>query len=332
MNWLKYLRNARPFSRSTSHILNSTRSRKYATYKRFDNGLSFNYNRFFSSRPLLYTVGGFTIFYIYNQDEAPFTKRRRLLWVPYWAEKRIGDMSYRQIMAQYGNQIVPHTDPIYGQISNIVNKLLQTAFANSPDQNQVQHLKSLKWEIHVVKVDPREVPPNAFILPNGKVFIFSSILPICRDTAGIATVLSHELSHQLAHHSMEQLSKQPIYMALSTALYMATGISWFNDLLIAGLLTMPASREMESEADRIGCELMARSCYDLTEIPRFWQRMHQFEEQQQGNIRTPLFNEFLSTHPNTNKRIHDIQSWMPELNNIKESSDCHQYLQFKSFF
>lgn len=332
MNWFKYLKNSQLFINRSGGLKFHSNFRSYATYRRFNNNLSFNYNKILTSRTFMYTVGGFAVFYIYNQDEAPFTNRRRLLWVPYWAEKKIGDMSYRQIMAQYGRQIVPHNDPIYSEISNIVNKLLHTAFENSPDQRQVDHLKSLKWEIHVVKVNPKEVPPNAFILPNGKVFIFSSILPICRDSTGIATVLSHELSHQLAHHSMEQLSKQPIYMALSTILYMATGISWFNDLLIAGLLTMPASREMESEADRIGCELMARSCYNLSEIPKFWQRMHYFEEQQLGRIRTPLFNEFLSTHPNTNKRIHDIQSWMPELNNIRESSNCNQFMQFRNFF
>ena len=73
-------------------------------------------------------------------------------------------------------------------------------------------------------------------------------------------MLSHELSHQLAQHSSEQLLKQPIYMVLSIILYTITGVSWFNDLLINGVLTMPASREMESEADHIGCELLARAC------------------------------------------------------------------------
>lgn len=252
--------------------------------------------------------------------------------MPYWLEAKIGDLSYRQILSQYRHQIVPESDPLYSQISTIVHKLLQALYENLQDHQQISHLKKLDWKIHVVKVDPRQTPPNAFILPNGKVFIFLSILPICHDTTGIATVLSHELSHQLAHHSMEQFSKQPIYIALSTVLYMATGISWFNDLLIAGLLTMPASREMESEADRIGCELMARSCYDIHQIPRFWERMHKFEQQQLSRMSQGIFNEFLSTHPNTNKRIHDIQSWMPHLENIRDSSNCHQFNQFKSFF
>ena len=126
------------------------------------------------------------------------------------------------------------------------------------------------------------MPPNAFILPNGKIFIFSSILPICENDDGLATVLAHELSHQLAQHSSEQLLKQPIYLVLSTILYSITGISWFNDLLINGVLTMPASREMESEADHIGCELLAKACFHPEQAINFWQRMSQAEKRLTG--------------------------------------------------
>lgn len=304
----------------------------YATYNSFRNTNKFNFQSFFTNKTVLYTGLGLVGFFLYFQDEAPFTHRRRFLWVPYWLEKKIGDMSYKQIMYQYKSSIVPYNDPIYSKISDIVDKLLETSYQYSDNPQQISHLKNLKWQIHVIQVNPNEVPPNAFILPNGKVFIFSSILPICKDTNGLATVLSHELSHQLAHHSMEQLSKQPFYITLSTVLYLATGISWFNDLLIAGLLTMPASREMELEADRIGCELMARSCFNIQQIPDFWRRMHDYEVKHLAGVRKGVFNEFLSTHPNTDKRIHDINSWMTDLEMIKESSNCHQFSQFQGFF
>ena len=150
-----------------------------------------------------------------------------------------------------------------------MNSLLTAAISNFPDQQQVEHLKSLDWAIHVIQVDPNKIPPNAFILPNGKIFIFSSILPICHNDDGLATVLSHELSHQLAHHSLEQLSKQPFYILLLAILYSITGTSSFNSLMIEGLLKMPASRDMESEADHIGCELMARLCFNVNEAVQF---------------------------------------------------------------
>lgn len=275
------------------------------------------------------------IFSVYNLDEAPYTHRWRLLWVPYWLEKKIGDYSYKQILYQYQNQLASPQDPNYRLIRGVMNRLLATAIDGCRDPEQAAHLKSLDWSIHIINVkNALEEPPNAFILPNGKIFIFSSILPICKNEDGLATVLSHELSHQLAHHSLEQLSKQPIYIILSTILYAATGISGFTDLLVAGLFQMPASREMESEADRIGCELMARLCFNVGEAVNFWARMENWEQQAKKSmvsLNDTLIGEFFATHPNTNKRIADIRKWMPELDQIQENSNCNHWGGFQEF-
>ncbi|KAK6463604.1 metalloendopeptidase activity protein [Scheffersomyces coipomensis] len=324
-------------TRNTFHQLPPLRSsslRNYATYKRFnDNGSSrstqFNYLNLLTNRRTLYFAGGCLGFYVYNLHEAPVTHRYRFIWIPYWLESKIGDYSYRQILSQYQDQIIPHSNPLYARIGNIMNKLLTVAIEHNDNESQRQHLKNLHWSINIIKVDNDKYPPNAFILPNGKIFIFSSILDICKNDDGLATVLSHELSHQLAHHSSEQLSKQPFYILLSTILYSITGISRINDLLIKGVLEMPASREMESEADRIGLELMAKSCFNLTESVKFWERMHQAEQSFNGMGDSKLL-QFFSTHPQTEKRIHDIQHWLPELEHLKESSGCYEY-QFGKF-
>ncbi|WPK26052.1 hypothetical protein PUMCH_003397 [Australozyma saopauloensis] len=310
--------------------------RYYATYRRFNNSKpEFDIRTLLRNRYLGYFVAGSIAFYVYNLDAAPFTGRHRFLWIPYWLETKIGDYSYSQLLGQYQNRIVPQSDPHYAQISRIMNRLLASAIDGTKDPRQVAHLKSLNWTIHIINApDAAREPPNAFILPNGKIFIFSSILPICKNEDGLATVLSHELSHQLAHHSLEQLSAQPIYMILSTLLYASTGISGFGDLLVTGLFQMPSSREMELEADHIGCELMARLCFNFREAVNFWGRMEQFEERlrkSQYALPNNMMMDFFSTHPNTKKRIQDIQLWIPELNTIQESSDCHQFSLFQDF-
>lgn len=326
------LRTARTFPKFRPNFSTQFYTRN-ASYRRFNNtSPQISLANIFRSRWTLYVSGGALAFYLYNLDEAPVTHRYRFLWVPYWLEKKIGDYSYSQILYQYKNQIAPPSDPAYRQILKIMNNLLSSAIQSLPDPRQKEHIKNLKWQIHIIRSDASADPPNAFILPNGKIFIFSSIFPICKNEDGLATVLAHELSHQLAHHSLEQLSKQPIYIMLSTLLYAATGISGFNDLLIAGFLQMPASREMESEADRIGCELMARSCYNVREASAFWRRMEQWENDMK--LRSMLssggvLQEFLSTHPNTHKRQQDIELWMPELEQIKEQAGCYQWGAFQ---
>lgn len=303
---------------SYMQYLRTWRLLRHASYRRFSQPKPQSLNK-----PLLYTLGGATCFVVYNLNEAPFTQRLRLLWVPAWMERKIGDYLYRQILGQFHGQIVPENDRIYAQVGKVMDRLLHTAKAYSSEEQRAR-LEKLHWKIHIV----RSNEPNAFILPNGKIFVFSSILPICQNESGLATVLAHELSHQLARHSLEQLSKQPLYVLLLTAIYATTGVLFFSDLLVAGLLQMPALREMESEADRIGCELVARLCFDLAEPIRFWRRMEQVERQMQQL----QLAQFFSTHPHTQKRIDDIASWMPHLRELREASQCSHLNSFRSMW
>lgn len=312
-----------------------------ASYNRFgggnQNGYGGNSNQniystilgFLASRNAVYFGVGVAGFCVYNLENAPVTNRLRIVWIPFWLETKIGDYSYYQIYNQYRQQILPSNDRQYQSVTKVMNKLLSTVLS-SPQipENQKQHLSKLDWKINIIQVDPNEVPPNAFILPNGKIFIFSSILPICENEDGLATVLSHELSHQLARHTAENLSKQPLYIGLLLVLYTITGVSWFNDVLLNGMLKMPASREMEIEADHIGCNLMARLCFKLSEAVKFWKRMFVWENKM--SARGGYLQEVFSTHPGTERRIHNIEEWMPELRNIQESSGCHEH-QFEGF-
>lgn len=334
----------KPFTSSgrqlTSPVTKSFQQHRFAaSYKRFNQGSSastqFTLSQLLRSRATLYIGLGTVGFCLYNLENAPVTNRLRLLWIPFWLEAKIGDYSYRQIMSEYGNQILPTSDPLYRRVSNVMNKLLESAISNTPDQSQREHLKSLPWTIHIIQVDPNKVPPNAFILPNGKIFIFLSILGICGNDDGLATVLSHELSHQLARHTSEQLSKQPFYLALLAIMYMATGVDWLSSVFINGVLKMPASREMEVEADHIGCTLMARLCFNIHESVKFWQRMSDWEAQAEvrsrgGGVAAASLQEFFLTHPGTPRRIANIEKWMPELENIRESSGCYEH-QFGLF-
>jgi len=71
---------------------------------------------------------------------------------------------------------------------------------------------------------------------------------------------------------------------------------------------LPFSRAHESEADHIGLLYMARAGYDPQESVKFWQRFADFNRQA-GASWTPTF---LRTHPLDEKRIQQLQVWMPE--------------------
>ena len=48
-------------------------------------------------------------------------------------------------------------------------------------------------QVYVID-DPKT--KNAFVLPGGKIFVFTGILPVSANDDGLATVLGHEVAHQ----------------------------------------------------------------------------------------------------------------------------------------
>ncbi|KAK9236178.1 peptidase family M48-domain-containing protein [Lipomyces kononenkoae] len=217
-------------------------------------------------------------------------------------EERLGGYQYMQLLRQYRYSILPDNNPAVIRVRAVMKRLI--AAAGLPD---------VDWEIHVVN-DPREAP-NAFVLPGGKVFVFSSILPICQDDDGLATVLSHETAHQIARHIGEKLSQTPFYLFGSLLLQVLLGSSMDFSALVSILLEMPASRQMESEADYIGLLMMSKACFDPRKAVDFWARMQKAESIQ------PM--EFLSTHPSSSTRIQQIKEWLPKAIQTREMSDCY---------
>jgi len=140
------------------------------------------------------------------------------------------------------------------------------------------------------------VEMNAFVLPGGKVFVYSGILPIAKNDDGIAAILGHEIAHNLARHAAEQLSSLVLLAPIRWGfIYLDyTGITWglgriLGDLAMELGLMMPASRKQESEADYLGLLMMAKACYDPKAAVKVWERM-----EAAANTGIP---QWLSTHP-----------------------------------
>ncbi len=174
-------------------------------------------------------------------------------------------------------------------------------------------MPNAQWEF--VVFDSKEA--NAFCLPGGKVGIYTGILPITKDENGLATVIGHEVAHAVARHGAERMSEEMVEQMGGQIL--GVSISSTDPRIQAltqtayGLTTqlgreLPHSRAQESEADHIGLIYMARAGYDPQTAVEFWQRFMQYNTRQGGD-KTPVF---LSTHPTDEKRIQQLQQWMPQ--------------------
>jgi metalloendopeptidase OMA1, mitochondrial len=165
----------------------------------------------------------------------------------------------------------------------------------------------LPWEFKVID-DPQTV--NAFALPGGKVAVYTGILPITRDEAGLAAVLGHEVSHVMARHSAERLTEQLGVQLVAQGIAAVIGLDPQVTQIGAGLLvnavSLPWGRRQESEADHLGLIYMAKAGYDPRAARDLWLRM---AEAAKGRAKTP---EFLSTHPSEETRVQQIEGWLPE--------------------
>ncbi len=314
--------------RSQARFFNTPGTR--VTYKRFDGKTSSSFTELLfdktSRKYLAIVFGTGGLFYLTHLEEAPVTGRTRFIWFPRSLELKVGEYTYNSVIEQTRGKILPESHPLTRKVSRIFYRIVEAA-ANDPAVDKTL-LKDVNWKIHIVN-DP-SMPPNAFVLPGGKVFVFSNILPICKNEDGLATVLSHEFSHQLARHTGENLSKAPVYAVLGALLYTITGSEGINRILVDSFMRMPASREMETEADYIGLMVMSRACFHPEEAVKVWQRMAAVEEKQRRGGLVDL--EFLSTHPATKKRIDNMNKWLPKSQELYDQSNCGTFGGFYGAF
>ncbi len=230
-------------------------------------------------------------------SKVPFTGRKRFLLVSEATELEMGAQSYDEVLAE----------------SNL-----------SDDLAEVERIKTIgmriagvtgkadyQWEFNLIEADSIA---NAFCLPGGKVAVYTGITQLASTDAELATVMAHEIAHAIARHGAERMTQMLMVQLGGIALDEALDKHSEKTLELARvaygmgttlLYVLPYSRTHESEADHLGLIYMAKADYDPRAAVDFWRKM----QQKYGDQEPP---EFLSTHPNSETRVDDLQKWMPE--------------------
>lgn len=168
--------------------------------------------------------------------------------------------------------------------------------------------KAMYWELAVI--DRTDI--NAFVLPGGKISVFSGILQVAENQHQLATVIGHEVAHVTAHHANERASRSMVAGVGIDIAAILLGGGYARQTRAAqqtlqtgamlGILN-PFSRKQESEADIIGLKYMAKAGFDPRESVTLWTNMEEKNETQ-----VP---EFMSTHPSGETRIESLVSQLP---------------------
>jgi predicted Zn-dependent protease len=148
-------------------------------------------------------------------------------------------------------------------------------------------------------------------MPGGKIVFYTGILPITQQETGVAVVMGHEVAHALADHGAQRMSAGTLQqlgaVAGNIAIKDPQKRNMFNQAYGVGSqlgIMLPFSRSHETEADRIGLQIMAIAGYDPDEGAELWKRM----KAKSGGQAPP---EFMSTHPSNDTRIANLAQWAP---------------------
>ena len=219
----------------------------------------------------------------------PHTQRKALILIPSEQEVAIGEQAYREVLSREklsdNKKWVLIVDRVGRSIARVSDK------------------PNLNWEFKLIESPQR----NAFCLPGGKVAVYTGILKVAKNEAGLAAIVGHEIAHAVARHGAERMTQLLLLNMGLNAADVSLNNSEHREVILAAIgvtanvgLLLPYSRKHEKEADNIGTLYMAKAGYDPNEAVALWER---FADAEQANVPA-----FLSTHPASRERAEALRT------------------------
>lgn len=230
-------------------------------------------------------------------------------------DKQLGLQVKAEIASKPGE--FPILDPstnasVYNYIYGIRNEILNSGRVTYKDQ--------FAWEVYIVKNDEIQ---NAFCTPGGYIYVYTGLIKYLDSKSALAGVMGHEIAHADKRHSTEQLTK--IY-GIQTLLDIVLG----NDQgllsqVATQLVALKFSRDNETEADMASVTYLCPTKFEADGAALFFQKIIA-----EGASTPP---EFLSTHPNPDNRVENIQAEADTQgcgSSITETEEIAGYQEFKA--
>lgn len=170
------------------------------------------------------------------------------------------------------------------------------------------------YKIDVKVINSEEI--NAFALPGGKIFVYSSLIKKMTSYEELVALLGHEITHVVNRHSLKSIGSGLASTVIISSLFgNAGGLS-------AGILAkahefkqLNYSRELETEADESAIQIMLQNNVNPVGMLNLLKLL------KAENAETPRYMKYLSTHPDTDTRLQNINSKMDVSTQIKDRTD-----------
>jgi len=235
----------------------------------------------------------------------PVSGRQQLVLVSEEQAQASSAQAYTQTLSEAQKKGNLSTD---ATLNNRVRRITDRLIAEA----KLMYPPSRDWQWSVAVID--EPTLNAWCMPGGKMAIYTGIVhKLNLSDDEIAQVMGHEIAHALLGHGRERMSRA---IAMQGGMQLGSILAGRDLSVLTPVadiaLTLPNSRDNESEADRYGIELAARAGYDPRTAVRLWEKMSAA-----SGDGPP---QFLSTHPAPDNRIQALNALVPNMMPIYEKA------------
>lgn len=250
----------------------------------------------------------FAILTLAGCQSNPVTGRNQLMLVSESTAINESKQAYSALLQPLAKDGKIDSDPAtVARVHEITSRLIAQAIKYRPET------QGWEWSVKVID-DPKTV--NAWCMAGGKMAVYTGLIQQIKPTDDeLAQVMGHEISHALAKHSQEKMSRAlamqvglgTLAITQSNSQYAGLTLTAAQAAAVVGL-ELPNSRTAETEADRIGIELAAKAGYDPHAAVTLWEKMAKVGSGG-GKSRT----DFLSTHPAPVKRMETLAALVPQM-------------------
>ncbi len=207
----------------------------------------------------------------------------------------------------------------------LLNDPASLAYVNEMGQRIVRQtpMANLPWQFHIVN-DP-EI--NAFAIPGGHVYVNTGLINAARNASELSGVMAHEISHVVARHATEQISRQ-YGLSILAGLVLGQNANELAKLaaeIVAGGAVARFSRAAEKEADDLGVRFMNDAGFNPQGMITMFQTLLANRQSRPGGV-----DKFFSTHPLTEDRIRDVQNQIAKLPQRSTTTDEPGFQQLRS--
>ncbi|MBL0309916.1 MAG: M48 family metalloprotease [Bacteroidetes bacterium] len=197
---------------------------------------------------------------------------------------------------------------------------LESMKSNILNSGKLDYASDFAWKLYIIRDDAVQ---NAFCTPGGYIYIYTGLIKYLDNASSLAGVMGHEMAHADQRHSTRQMTEQ---FGITTLLEIVLGQNQ-NALsdIAAQLSVLAFSRADETDADKHSVKYLCPTLYRSDGAADFFQKIIN-----SGASSPPAF---LSTHPNPDNRVANIQKEKTDLGCASTPSnqlDITDYASFKA--